>query len=137
MFSNGSAEALDDRAPEVLIPQEESRLKVTLAKHRFGLDEAGNRLPKLRCITYAEALFEALMHRFGARISLLVGILAGGMAALVGAPAGYRGGFSFSRSSHAERLRSRLMRRESSTKPHTSRIKEPRSTSQARGPGVR
>ncbi len=64
MFSNGRAEALDDRPPEVLQPQEESRLRVTLAKHRFGLDETGAPRPKLRCVTYGEALFEALVHRF-------------------------------------------------------------------------
>jgi 2-oxoisovalerate dehydrogenase E1 component len=49
--------------PEVLIPKEESRLKQTYAKNRFGLQN-GQPLPKLRTLTYAEALFEAMMHRF-------------------------------------------------------------------------
>jgi 2-oxoisovalerate dehydrogenase E1 component len=64
MFSNQTADRLAEGAPEVLIPKEESRLKVILQKHRFGLDENGKPLPKLRCVTYAEALFEAMIHRF-------------------------------------------------------------------------
>ncbi|MGV2438064.1 MAG UNVERIFIED_CONTAM: hypothetical protein LVT10_26900 [Anaerolineae bacterium] len=34
------------------------------AKHRFAYDANGNELPKLQCVTYAEALFEAMIHRF-------------------------------------------------------------------------
>lgn len=64
MFSNERRDRMADGVPEVLIPKEESRLKATLKKHRFGLDENGQRLPKLRCLTYAEALFEAMIHRF-------------------------------------------------------------------------
>ncbi len=64
MFSNQRAEALDDRQPEVLQALEDSRLKITSAKHRFGLDEAGQPLPKLQTLTYAEAIFEAMIHRF-------------------------------------------------------------------------
>ena len=64
MFSDRSEERLADRRPEVEIPLEESRLKLTHQKRRFGLDEAGKPLPKLRCLTYAEALFEAVIHRF-------------------------------------------------------------------------
>lgn len=64
MFSNTPAERMDDREPEVLLPLAESRLAATQAKHRFGLDAAGQPLPKLRCVTYAEALFEAMIHRF-------------------------------------------------------------------------
>ncbi|HXV98854.1 MAG TPA: transketolase C-terminal domain-containing protein, partial [Anaerolineae bacterium] len=54
---------LAEGEPEVLLPQEESRLKVTHEKYRFGLD-GGKPLPKLKTLTYAEALFEAMMHRF-------------------------------------------------------------------------
>ena len=50
--------------PEVLQPKEESRLKITYAKNRFGLDQEGKPLPKLKTLTYAESLFEAMMHRF-------------------------------------------------------------------------
>ena len=63
MFSNQYKERMLDKVPEVLIPREESRLKLTLKKHRFGLQD-GKPLPKLQCLTYAEALFEALIHRF-------------------------------------------------------------------------
>ena len=63
MFSNQYKERMLDKVPEVLIPREESRLKVTLKRHRFGLQD-GKPLPKLQCLTYAEALFEALIHRF-------------------------------------------------------------------------
>lgn len=63
MFSDQHQDRLSEEAPEVLIPKSESRLKTTSAKHRFGLD-GGKPLPKLQTLTYAEALFEALMHRF-------------------------------------------------------------------------
>ncbi len=64
MFSNTPEERMAEGEPEVLMPPEESRLSATLAKNRFGLDESGKPLPKLRCLTYAEALFEAMIHRF-------------------------------------------------------------------------
>ena len=64
MLSNQRADSLDERQPEVLQALEDSRLKVTSAKHRFGLDEAGKPLPKLQTLTYAEAIFEAMIHRF-------------------------------------------------------------------------
>ncbi len=64
MFSNERADALDDRQPEVLQAKADSRLQVTSGKHRFGLNEAGEPSPKLRTLTYAEAIFEAMLHRF-------------------------------------------------------------------------
>lgn len=64
MFSNQRRDRMADGTPEVLQPLEESRLSSTLAKFRFGLDEDGKPRPKLRCVTYAEALFEAMIHRF-------------------------------------------------------------------------
>ena len=64
MFSNGRADALDDRQPEVSQSIAESRFGVTSSKHRFGLDEQGNPLPKLKTLTYAEAIFEAMLQRF-------------------------------------------------------------------------
>lgn len=63
MFSNQFKDRLAEGTPETLIPKEESRLKVTQEKFRFGL-ENGKLLPKLKTLTYAEALFEALIHRF-------------------------------------------------------------------------
>lgn len=64
MFSDRPQEKMAEREPEVLIPLEESRFKVTQEKFRFGLDENGKALPKLKCLTYAEAIFEAMAHRF-------------------------------------------------------------------------
>jgi 2-oxoisovalerate dehydrogenase E1 component len=64
MFSNQFKERMAEGEPEVLQSKEESRLTVTYAKNRFGLDENGQPLPRLKTLTYAEALFEAMMHRF-------------------------------------------------------------------------
>ncbi|MYH65434.1 MAG: dehydrogenase, partial [Chloroflexi bacterium] len=64
MFSNQTAEALGEREPEVLLPLDETRLRITAAKHRFGFDSDGAPRPKLRTLTYAEAIFEAMLHRF-------------------------------------------------------------------------
>jgi 2-oxoisovalerate dehydrogenase E1 component len=63
MFSNVFADRMADGVPEVLIPKDESRLSVTFAKSRFGLQD-GKSLPKSKTLTYAEAIFEAMMHRF-------------------------------------------------------------------------
>ena len=64
MFSNQFKDRMAEGEPDVLLPKDETRLSTTLAKHRFGLDENGKPLPKLRTLTYAEALFEAMIHRF-------------------------------------------------------------------------
>ena len=64
MFSNGQADSLDDRKPDTLLPIDETRLQVTSAKHRFGIDSDGKPTPKLRTLTYAEAIFEAMLHHF-------------------------------------------------------------------------
>jgi 2-oxoisovalerate dehydrogenase E1 component len=65
MFSGGRAEALDDRAPEVLIPMEENpRLASNRRKSRSGLDEQGQPLPKAKVLALRDALFEAMLHRF-------------------------------------------------------------------------
>ena len=71
MFSNQTAEALDDREPEVLLPRDESRLGVTAAKHRFGFDANGALTARLRTLTYAEAIFEAMAHRYYADPSMI------------------------------------------------------------------
>jgi 2-oxoisovalerate dehydrogenase E1 component len=57
MFSNGCQERLAEGAPETLLPLHETRLKVTREKARFGLENG-------KPLTYAEALFEAMIHRF-------------------------------------------------------------------------
>lgn len=64
MFSNQPTDQRDGRKPEVLLPIGETRLEQTHAKHRFAYDAEGNELPKSKCVTYAEALFEAMIHRF-------------------------------------------------------------------------
>jgi len=65
MFSDDFEDSMEpEREPESLQPKDESRLKITYAKNRFGLDENGKALPKLKTVTYAEALFEAMMHRY-------------------------------------------------------------------------
>jgi 2-oxoisovalerate dehydrogenase E1 component len=64
MFSNGRCDRMADGEPNVLLPLEETRLKVTREKFRFGLDENGSPHPKLKTLTYGEALFEAMIHRF-------------------------------------------------------------------------
>jgi len=63
MFSNQFKDRMADGNPEVLLPTEETRFKITSGKHRFGL-ENGQPLPRLECVTYAEALFEAMLYRF-------------------------------------------------------------------------
>lgn len=64
MFSNQKADALEKRQPEVLQLMEDTRFKVTAGKHRFGLNQAGEALPPLKTLTYAEAIFEAMLHRY-------------------------------------------------------------------------
>lgn len=64
MFSNTPMDAMEPGQPETLLPYEETRFKVTSQKSRFGLDENGKALPKLKCLTYAEAIFEAMLYRF-------------------------------------------------------------------------
>ena len=64
MFSNGRVERFDNRQPELLQSKAQSRWQTTQNKLRAGVDEAGQPLPKLKCLTYAEALFEAMVERF-------------------------------------------------------------------------
>ncbi len=64
MFSGAQRPRMWQGEPETLLPLAETRLKVTRNKHRFGLDEAGKRHSSLRALTFAEALFEALLLRF-------------------------------------------------------------------------
>lgn len=64
MFSNQRRERLADRAPETLLPIDQTRFAQTSAKARFGLDADGKPLPKLKCVTFAEAIFEAMIHGF-------------------------------------------------------------------------
>jgi 2-oxoisovalerate dehydrogenase E1 component len=63
MFSNKRKDRMAERVPHTLQSKAESRLSATHAKHRFGL-EGGKSLPRPQCLSYAEALFEAMMDRF-------------------------------------------------------------------------
>ena len=65
MFSNRKIERCDDREPEVLLPLAENpRLVANRKKSRSGLDEQGRPLPKAKVLSFRDALFEALLHRF-------------------------------------------------------------------------
>ena len=65
MFSNGRADRLEDREPEVLIPLEDNpRVKSLKKKARYALDEKGAMLPKTKVLALRDALFEAVIHRF-------------------------------------------------------------------------
>lgn len=64
MFSNKRKERTSDAEVKTLLPLEQTRLSVTREKFRFGLDEQGKPYPKLKTLTYAEALFEAMIYRF-------------------------------------------------------------------------
>jgi 2-oxoisovalerate dehydrogenase E1 component len=64
MFNHGYQDRMAEGTPEVLLPREETRLKQLAEKFRFGLDDEGKPRPKLRTLTYAEALTEAMLHRF-------------------------------------------------------------------------
>ncbi len=64
MFSNETVDALDEREPEVLQSMSDTRFAVTSGKNRFAFDERGEPRPKLKTLTYAEAISEAMLHRF-------------------------------------------------------------------------
>jgi 2-oxoisovalerate dehydrogenase E1 component len=64
MYAHTLVPRLADRTPEVLLPIEATRRAATHAKARFGLDADGAPLPKAKCLTFAEALFEAMLDGF-------------------------------------------------------------------------
>jgi 2-oxoisovalerate dehydrogenase E1 component len=65
MFSNGSADSLDDRKPESLIPLEENpRVKSLKTKHRFYLDKDGKPVSKAKLFQLRDGIFEAVIDRF-------------------------------------------------------------------------
>ncbi|MDR2029273.1 MAG: dehydrogenase [Treponema sp.] len=67
MFSNGKAEKLEDRTPELLQPLPENpRVKALAGKARYGFDAEGKPVSKNKAFQYRDALFEALAHRFAA-----------------------------------------------------------------------
>jgi len=65
MFSNQKMEKLDDREPEVRIPQEENlRVKQIARRKRMGVDGNGKELPKGKAVQFRDAIFEAVQHWF-------------------------------------------------------------------------
>jgi 2-oxoisovalerate dehydrogenase E1 component len=65
MFSNGSAEKMDDREPEMLLPAAQNpRMLANARKSRTGVGPDGKPLPKSQVIALRDAIFEAMLHRF-------------------------------------------------------------------------
>ncbi len=65
MFSNRKKEKMAEGEPEALLPIEENpHVLANRRKSRTGLDENGAALPKSRVISYRDAIFEAMLHRF-------------------------------------------------------------------------
>ena len=66
MFSNERVESMEPgREPEVLIKKEENpRVKMLSKRSRSAFDADGKRLPKGKCISIRDALFEAVLDRF-------------------------------------------------------------------------
>ena len=64
MFSRGRAERTGEGAPELTLdPFRNPRLSALREKSRKGLAD-GRPLPPAKAVTYADALFEAMLHRF-------------------------------------------------------------------------
>ncbi|MCG8480500.1 MAG: thiamine pyrophosphate-dependent enzyme, partial [Spirochaetales bacterium] len=65
MFSNRKTERLDDREAEMTLPATENpRVQQLAKKERFGLDEVGKPVSKVKVFALRDALFEAMLHRF-------------------------------------------------------------------------
>jgi 2-oxoisovalerate dehydrogenase E1 component len=65
MFSNGKAEKLDEREPELSQPVAENhRVKALAGKARYAFDAEGKPVSKNKTFQYRDALFEAMLHRF-------------------------------------------------------------------------
>ncbi len=65
IFSNGSVDKMEDRAPESLIPLEENpRVKSLKTKARFHLDNEGKPVSKAKMYQLRDGLFEAIIDRF-------------------------------------------------------------------------
>jgi len=65
MFSNGKAEKMDDRKPELSQSVAENpRVKALKDKARYGFDAEGKPVSKNKAFQYRDGLFEAMVHRF-------------------------------------------------------------------------
>ncbi|MBW4436749.1 MAG: hypothetical protein KME04_06420 [Pleurocapsa minor GSE-CHR-MK-17-07R] len=63
MFSNQQRDRMAEGTPETLLPLELTRVTQTHGKARFGIQD-GKTLSGAKAVTYADALFEAMIHRF-------------------------------------------------------------------------
>ncbi|MFO7935829.1 MAG: thiamine pyrophosphate-dependent enzyme [Bacteroidales bacterium] len=65
MFSNGSADRMEEREPEVNMPLEENpRVKQIAKKERFAFDENGKPFSSMKQYQLRDGIFEAIIHRF-------------------------------------------------------------------------
>jgi 2-oxoisovalerate dehydrogenase E1 component len=65
MFSNGKADKLDEREPEIIQAiAENHRVKALEGKARYGFDAEGKHVSKNKAFQYRDGLFEAMLHRF-------------------------------------------------------------------------
>jgi 2-oxoisovalerate dehydrogenase E1 component len=65
MFSNGSADKMEEGVPEVLIPLEENpRVKSIKNKERFYKDKDGKPVSKAKLYQLRDGIFEAIIDRF-------------------------------------------------------------------------
>jgi len=72
MFSDTRVEKMAEGTPEVLLPLAENpRVQQLARRSRSGLDDAGQPLPKQRCVGIRDALFEAILDRFYADPTLI------------------------------------------------------------------
>jgi 2-oxoisovalerate dehydrogenase E1 component len=65
MFSNGSADKMEDGVPEVLIPLDENpHVKSLKNKERFFKDKEGKPVSKAKLYQFRDGIFEAVIDRF-------------------------------------------------------------------------
>jgi 2-oxoisovalerate dehydrogenase E1 component len=65
MFSNQSADKMEERIPEVLIPLEENpRVRSLKTKERFFKDREGKVVSKVKLFQLRDGIFEAIIDRF-------------------------------------------------------------------------
>jgi len=65
MFSNGSADKMEDRPVEALMPlQENPRVQQIAKKERFAFDKDGKPFSKLKQYQLRDGIFEAIIDRF-------------------------------------------------------------------------
>lgn len=65
MFSNGSADRMEEAEPRVLIPYDENpRVRSLKNKERFYIDNEGNQVSKAKLYQLRDGIFEAVIDRF-------------------------------------------------------------------------